>query len=202
MFELSLGTQKDKQVVSEWHKQRSDNDVQLWTSLFLLEFDKTNYDRHLAEVQNVLDKCDGVTYYPHAIKPLLRQNEPKAKQMAEGILKKDRFLFMCLFGDDNELLKLLVINKSDTTFNFLIEGLNNFEADKGGLYNAETNHSLLKCDLFVQAVAQWRDNNKIEYRIEWPLKKRQEYCRALSHWLTEQYELLKAGKESTIKSRI
>ncbi len=197
MFELSSGSEHDIRFVLEWQKKNNDDWVQLWASLFLLKFDKGNYCQHLASLENVLVKCDGLTYYPHAVKLLLQQNEPKAKQLAEGILKKDGFTRMFGYGNDQEILKLLLADKSDSTLVCLTKGLNNFNGD-GGWYGTGSKSVSLTCDRFVRAVAGWRDN-KNEYKIEWSLEKRQDYCRTLSAWLTEQYGLLKEGKRSAIK---
>ena len=203
MFDLSSGKESDKIVVKAWQEKTDDDWVRLWTALFLLKFDKGNYDSHIDSLGAVLNRCDGETYYPYAIKYLLQQNQPKTRQMAEGILKKERFFDMLAWKSNQEIIKLLLTYKSDATFSFISKGLNNFKEDKRRFANTREGQKIviLECDQFVLAIAEWRKDAD-PYKLEWPIKQREEYCHALSEWLKEQYSLIKAGKESAIKSSL
>jgi hypothetical protein len=82
----------------------------------------------------------------------------------------------------------------------LTRGLNNFGNDGSRVYFKGQELVSMACDRFVYAVSKWR-NDQVEYTPEWPVDERKKYSRALSGWLINQYELIKAGKESDIKPR-
>jgi hypothetical protein len=198
MFEL--GNEKYIGTVKKWTRDTTDKWVNLWTSLFLLKYDKESYGPAMAELELVLKQCDGESYYPHAMDLLLSMNDKRAFKLAEGILAKPQFQRFLMFGDYyiNFIKKLLAL-KSDYTFNYIQSKLVPFSAeDIKTLRKATDGVSFaLESDTFVSVVDALKDT-KHGYYSQNTIKAKVDYKKALKQWFGIQYKLLKEGKPNQL----
>ncbi len=200
MFELSSYDESNQKVFSEWIDKTADLWVQLWSSMYFIKFDNKNADIHLNSLRTILSNCNSESeFYPYAIKILLQNKDHKLRELAIGTVNSQHLSGMFNNLQNTDILKLLIINKSDSAFEWLNSGLNNFEKDISSHLSINgIPVTILQCDEFVFQIEVWR-NYKFEYKQEWPVKQKKRYAIELSKWLNQQYSAIKMGKESKIK---
>jgi hypothetical protein len=187
MFER--GSLKDSLTVRHWLEHTTDNWVTLWTSLFLIKYDKNSYTGAMQKLTLLLKECDGTTFYPHAMDLLLSLPDPKAKQLAEGILKKEHYQSMIYWEYYFGLIKKLLKAKSDYACSFLYDKLNTLTFLEGAP------NVMYPDDMFVLAGDQLRSGR---FELGWSREQKKVYSRELAHWLDKQYKLYKTFGQSEL----
>jgi len=195
-----LGNESYLETVKNWNTDTTDLDVRLYTSLFLLKYDRSGYEHAMTGLESVLKNDDGTYYYPHAMDLLLSMNNDKrAFKLAEGILNKERFHEFIDWDYYLNFVKKLLLLKSDYTFNFINEKIKSFTSDETASFNKSNGNvnMMTQNDAFVLAVDQLK-SNKPGYDFKSGLEVRLEYKKALSKWFVAQYNLLKQGKPNEL----
>lgn len=184
---------KNIETVKVWFQENDDNLVLLYSALFLIKHDSSSYKASFNTLSILMEKDDGLTFYPAAMETLLSLDDPNALKLAEGILDKQTFKLL-FFIDEyyQNLLKSLLLAKSERTFNFIYSGLTDFKKDAVLMgYNKKGDEKMImNCDKYIWLVQKWRVD-EAEYDDEWSLKQREEYSINLAKWLTNQFNLIK-----------
>jgi hypothetical protein len=196
MFEL--GNEKYISTVRGWSKDTTDIWVNLWTSLFLIKYDKDSYGPMMNRLESILKQCDGTAYYPHAMDLLLSMNDKRALKLAEGILNKQQFQFMMSWDYYLNFIKKLLTLKSDYTFNFFSSVLESYTPDEMQRVHKDNDHMISQNDGYVLVVDELK-NGRPRYLQEQTNAARQEYVKSLSKWFITQYGLLKEGKPNELR---
>lgn len=192
MFEL--GDTSNIKTVMIWNRDSTDNWVLLWSSLFLMKYDKENHNNALGKLEKLLKTCDGVSYYPHALEMLLTINSERTRKMAEGIMDKERFQSMIYWGNNLNAVKMLLQARNDYTFNFLDKQLKHCLEDEEYVRDKPDNQLFFtQCDAYITAVDALR-SQAITYDLRWDKAKRVKYIEDLVFWFGQNYRLYKEGK--------
>jgi hypothetical protein len=197
MFELGDATYTN--TVKTWSKDTSDNWVNLWASLFLLKNDESSYEYAMTSLEAVLKKCDGSTYYPHAMDFLLSRNDKRALKLAEGIVDKQRFEMLLISDSYIDFVKKLLLLKSDYTFHNISEKLDHFTPDETEqLKNTGRQRMLMQSDFYVLAVDKLKSDVP-GYLMLTDINAKLTYKKVLKEWFDNQYQLLKEGKPNELQ---
>jgi len=199
MFEL--GNEKYIGTVRKWSKDTTSIEVNLWTSMFLIKYDKDSYEPAMKELETVLRQCDGVAYYPHAMDLLLSLSDKRALKLAEGILNKSGFQQLIYWDYYENFIRKLLLAKSDYTFNFLSVKLDAYTADKLKNLHKDNDQMLTENDSYVLAVDELKNDTPGYYNSTTNTSKL-EYIKALDKWFKTQYALLKAGKSNELRLNV
>lgn len=197
MFEF--GNENYISAVRKWSADTSDIWVNLYSSLFLLKYDKASYEQAMNKLQAVLKQCDGTSYYPHAMGLLLSMNDSRALKLAEGILDKPQFPQFVDWDYYLNFVKKLLLLKSDYTFNFINNKLGAFTPDEIAQFDQNNGkvNMIMQTDFYVLAVDKL--NGSIPgYDPREDMQTRLKYRQELSKWFSAQYALLKAGKPNEL----
>jgi hypothetical protein len=201
---FDLGNEKYIGTVRKWSKDTTHIEVNLWSSLFLLKYDKDSYEQAMNELGSVLKQCDGTAYYPHAMDLLLSMNDKRALKLAEGILNKQQFQSLSNWDYYLNFIKKLLLLKSDYTVNFLCKKLTGpFTQDEIQQLNQNNGsmNLLVQSDSFVLAVDELKKSTP-GYNTAGSVKMRLEYKKQLSKWFSTQYKLLKEGKPNELRLNV
>jgi hypothetical protein len=200
---FDIGSEKYIGTVREWNKDTTDTWVNLWSSLFLLKYDKDNYEQAMKQLASVLKKCDGTSYYPHAMDLLLSINDKRTLKLAEGILDKEGFQRFVDWDYYLNFIKKLLVLKSDYTFNFISKKLDSSIQEEVQRLSAPDNHvnMLSPSDEYVLSVDKLK-GDKPGYPSESNVETRLAYKKMLSKWFITQYNLLKEGKPNELHLNI
>ncbi|HZX57748.1 MAG TPA: hypothetical protein VFE54_03450, partial [Mucilaginibacter sp.] len=190
-------------AVKKWDNDPSDLWVHLYTSMFLIKYDKNGYEQAMNELASVLKQCDGVSYYPRAMDLLLSLNDPRALKLAEGILDKQGFQYQISWDYYVNFVRKLVSIKSDYTFNFLTTRLDAYTVDVMNSSHKDDDHMFTQNDSFVEVVDQLKNQKPGYYNAKTNADKLT-YIKDLDQWFKAQYSLFKDGKPNqlllTVKS--
>ncbi len=203
MYEI--GNEKYINVVREWNKDTTNMEINLWTTLFLIKYDKDSYEPAMAELAAILKQDDGSFYYPRAMDLLLSLNDKKALKLADGILTKQMFPIYVSWDYYLNFIKKLLLLKNDYTFNFINSKISEFPPDEIKSFNGNKNANFLTTsDEFVVAVDKLRNNdNGYMSQVNFAtMETRLAYRKALSKWFETQYQLLKDGKPNELHLNI
>ena len=197
MYEL--GNENYAGKVKNWNENAKDEMVKLWCSMFLLKYDKTDYESAFDSIAAILKTCDGVTYYPYAMDLLLSMNDKRALQLAEGILDKPEFPYLVMSDSYLNFIKKMLLLKSDRTFECLSEKLQfNTSGNRARTDQEKPAPSVLSMnDFYVLAVDKLR-GSKPEYPMNASAKEKMRYREHLNKWFAKQYKHLKAGESNEL----
>jgi len=194
------GDQYQADKLKQWLTENNDDYwLKLWCSLYFIKNKDNNYTLGLNKLSEVLAYCDGTTFYPHAIAPLLATKDARAIQMAENILQKPTFLNMLISSSLSNIAKQLLLVKSDRSFEYLYKALkdttvnkdvNAFDSDGKALV-------MLNAENLAYSIGLWRDELP-HYNQAWSTEDKLRYNAVLAEWLKLQYELIKMDKKSKI----
>jgi len=199
MYEL--GNERYIAAVKKWDNDPTDKWVNLWTSMFLIKYDKNSYEQGMTELASVLKQCDGVSYYPHAMDLLLSLNDPKAFKLAEGILDKDGFQRQIYWDYYENFVRKLLWAKSEYTFKFLAAKLDAYNAVEINNSHKDDDHMFTQNDSFVEAVDQLK-NEKPGYYNATTNADKLAYIQNLDKWFKIQYALFKDGKANELRLNV
>jgi hypothetical protein len=196
IFEIGSTDDIDKEKIEELQADK-DLWIKLWSSLYIIKYDKQKLAGGLSTLKVVLDSCDGRTWYPDAIETLINTQDPKAFMLAEGILDKRGFLEMFDWDYYSEIIKKLFLAGSDKAFLFLKGGLNNTNPDPK--YSWSNSNEILTCDRYIVVVNKWK-NTEISNQNNRSVSESKNMGKNLTEWLDKQFKIIKSGQVSDIKS--
>lgn len=195
MYEL--GNEKYLTAVKKWDGDPSDQWVNLWSSMFLIKYDKSRYEQGMDELESVLKKCDGVSFYPHAMDMLLSLNDPRAFKLAEGILDKDGFQRQIDWDYYENFVRKLLLAKSEYAFKFLTAKLDDYTIAVMNSSHSDDDHMQTQNDTFVLAVDKLKNDTVGYYNAKTNVAKLA-YIKDLDQWFKAQYALFKDGKPNEL----
>lgn len=196
---FQIGSKKNIETVRYWFAS-DDKSIKLWSSLFLINYDPEYYNEAFDTLSNLLQSVHGFNFYTASIETLLSLEDPKALVLAEGILDNKQFQFMFYMDEYfQNLIKMLLLAKSEKAFDFLYSGLTNYNKDNGLMAKDEDGKEklILSCDKYIWFVQYWRGTEPI-YDQKWRLEKRKDYGQGLANWLAKQFKLIKNDQKSEI----
>lgn len=199
MYEL--GGEKYIGTVKNWNKDTTDKSVSLWTSMFLIKYDRGSYELAMQKLEAVLKQCDGTTYYPHAMDLLLSMKDKRAFKLAEGIVDKSEFQSFIEWDYYVNITRKLLLAKSDHTFSFLSAKLDAYTADKMKNDHKDNDHVMAELDSYVLTVDLLRSDKKDYFSVT-SNKERLAYIGVLNKWFKSQYVLLKEGKPNELRLEV
>jgi len=194
IFEIGASDEIDKEKIEKL-EVNSDLWVKLWSSLYIIKYDKPNLSRGLTSLKVVLDSCDGTTWYPYAIETLINTKDNNALLLAEGILDKRGFKDQFDWDYYSEIIKRLLLAGSDKAFLFLKTGLNDIKPDPK--YTWSNSNEILTCDRYIEIINKWKNVENSNHNLS--ISQRKNIGKNLTEWLDKQYKLLKSGQISEIK---
>ena len=196
MFEM--GNEKYINTVRNWSRDTTDKWVNLWTSMFLIKYDKDSYEPAMEELEDVLKQCDGTMYYPHAMDLLLALNDKRALTLAECILDKSGFQRMISWDYYINLVRKLLLLKSDYTFKFLSDKLDAYTVEEMNNSHKDNDHMSTQNDQYVLAVDELKSDTPGYYNVTTNIA-RLAYITELDKWFKTHYRLLKQGKPNELR---
>lgn len=196
IFEIG-STEEDDKEKTENLGTNNDLGVKLWSSLYLIKYEKQKLPEGLKTLKIVLDSCDGTSWYPDAIETLINTNDKKAFLLAEGILDKPRFKDMFDWDYYSEIIKRLFLAGSDKALTFLKNGLTNTSPDPK--YMSSSSYEILICDRYIEIVNKWKNGEISDHSLS--IAERKLTGKNLAEWLEKQFKLIKSGQTSDIKPR-
>ncbi len=193
IFEIGSTDQNDKEKTEDL-VTNNDLWVKLWSSLYLVKYDKQKLPDGLKALEVVLDSCDGTTWYPSAIETLINTHDHNALLIAEGILDKPGFKDKFDWDYYSEIIKRLFLSGSEKAFIFLKNGLNNTKPDPK--FSWPNSNDILTCDRYIKVVNKWKNAELSKHLSvsEGKLKGKN-----LTEWLNKQFQLIKSGQVCDIE---
>lgn len=178
-----------------------DEDARFWASLILLRHGNKQQAEGLRELAGVLEEDDGSYWYPRAIEPLLATKNDEALTLACGILQKERFEVSDF--EANPILHRLLLAGRQEALDYLVAQLSSNEAS-GTIYGTregkEISQPLQVGDRAADIITDWRTDG-VAFDELAPQAERQAARRALAKWIQDQFSLIKAGKESSLRAQ-
>jgi hypothetical protein len=194
IFEIGATDEIDKEKIEKL-EANSDLWVKLWSSLYIIKYDKPNLPGGLTSLKVVLDSCDGKTWYPYAIETLINAKDKNTLLLAEGILDKEGFKDEFEWNYYSEIIKRLLLAGSDKAYLFLKTGLNDIKPDPK--YTWSNSNDILTCDRYIEILNRWKNvEGSNNYRS---ISQRKMISKNLTEWLNKQYKLIKSGQVSDIR---
>jgi hypothetical protein len=195
MFEL--GTEKNIESVRTWYQNANTEGVKLWTSLFLIKYDKENYEGAFKTLKEIFEEdYYNSNHFPYAIPTLVTLKDKRAMPLAEKILNKESFKYSFCRDNYQGSFKILLLAKNEATFNFLYSGLLDVNVFEGFKWEDKKTQQL-NCDPYVYVVDKWRSSEENNY-YSLSIDKRKEYSIELAEWLKKQFKLVCADKKDEI----
>lgn len=195
MFEI--GSEKDNETIRMWFNNSNDRWVKIWTSLFQLKYDNENYKPAIDTLKNILDKdYDGNMYNIRINDALISINDSNTNKLLEDYISKNSFTKDLEFSYKNhDLLKILLLRKSDIAYNLLYSGLCDNTIYKK-YYDSDTGKEIYHYyfEIYRKIIDSWR-LNKNEYQNDWDLERKIKYSKLLANWLQYQYSQIKKGEK-------
>jgi hypothetical protein len=194
IFEIGATDEIDKEKIEKL-EANSDLWVKLWSSLYIIKYDKPNLPGGLTSLKVVLDSCDGRTWYPYTIETLINTKDKNTLLLAEGILDKEGFKDEFEWNYYSEIIKRLLLAGSDKAYLFLKTGLNDIKPDPK--YTWSNSNEILTCDRYIEILNRWKNvESSNNYRS---ISQRKMIAKNLTEWLDKQYKLIKSGQVSDIR---
>jgi hypothetical protein len=195
IFQIGATDEIDKDNIE---KLEASNDlwVKLWSSLYIIKYNKTKFTKGLTSLTSVLDSCDGRTWYPYTIETLIDTEDNNALLLAEGILDKRGFKDEFDWNYNSEIIKRLLLAGSDKAFIFLKIGLNDIKPDPK--YTWSNSNDILICDRYIEILNKWKNVENSNRNLS--ISQRKIIGKNLTEWLDKQYKLIKSGQISEIKT--
>lgn len=191
LFLVDTGTQVD--VVKSW-MDMSDDWVKYWSSLYLLKNSEVDKVKSLNSLAQILEKCDGTTFYPEAMDELLKQG-PQGLAIAEEVLLLPTIEFAMTFATKQNMIKKLLTAKSEAAYNFLYDGMlepASQDGNGGGKYFTKRDACILFVDLLQPA-------SKKIYSMEMSVQDKKNYALKLSQWFSDNFKAYSNGSKNELQ---
>lgn len=191
LFLVDTGTQVD--VVKSW-METDDDWVKYWASLYLLKNSEADKAKSFSALAQILEKCDGNTFYPEAMDELLKQGS-EGLAIAEKVLLTPRIEFTMIFGQNQNMIKKLLTAKSEAAHNFLYDGMlepASQDDNEGGTYFTKRDACILFVDLLQPA-------SERKYSMEMSVQDKKNYALKLSQWFSDNFKAYSNGSKNELQ---
>ena len=181
-----------------WLEDR-DEEVRFWGTLILLKHGDTAHSEGLSELRAILKEDDSVSWYPHAIDPLLASQRQECLELACGILKKERF--EPADWNSQRILHRLFLAGRRECLDYLLEVLDKVEPygwPRGAWKGDEVEGRLVVGDMVAVGITRWRTDG-YQYVTSAPNQARRKERERLKAWLKEQFDRITSGQEPDMK---
>lgn len=177
----------------------SDTDVRFWAALTLVKSGNEACAEGLSILRPILADDDGSWWFERAFDVLLDTGNEDAIALACTILGKQRF--SPTMYDGYVLYRLFRLGRQEC-LNYMIAGLDDYTSN-GVILDSRDGHEiqqeLLRADEIAEVAAAWH-KEPIEYDTFTSEVNRQARRQGLKQWLIQQFGLVKAGKETELKT--
>ena len=168
--------------------------MRFWAALILLRHGNKDQLEGLDTLAELLAKDSDNYWYPRAIEPLCLTGQPKALELACGILAKPSF------EPQTEILLRLFLTGRREVLDYLLAELQS-DQHVSTIYGEgdgqDVQRELTAADRLAAKIAEWRTDG-YQFDSLAPDDDRRAACRELAAWLPMQFELIQAGKKPEV----